>query len=169
VDCQPSDFQNSQPTSAIHLTNEQVAQDEQNPQAALVALNQLGRLDGFEEVFSAFPGERSSTSPRAITTCYVEVYSTRDGAAAALVGPRTFPPGESVQEVASPPVGQNARAWEGTVTDQNTGRPTPTTVIIFQVNRFVASVTINGTQPNQSLPAAAALANALAARMARYQ
>lgn len=168
VVCQPADFQNAQPTSANHLSNQQVAQQEQNPQQALQLLNQLGRIDGVRYIYSALPGERPANPPRGITTCLAEAYTSVDGASQVVRGNQTFPAGVQVQEVQNQQFGNGSRTFEGTIVDQRTGAQTATTVIVWQRNRMVGSVQINGPLPEVALPLVEQEVVQMDGRMARF-
>jgi hypothetical protein len=152
----------------MRVSNEQLAQGDADPQGTLAALSQLGRLDGYQVSYAAFPGQRAAANSSAVSVCYVEMYSTTDGATEALRGQRVFPAGVSVQEISAPQFGNGSRTFTGTVTDQRTGRQSPTTIIFWQRNRFVGTVTINGPAPATALPGALQLVTQMDGRALRY-
>lgn len=168
--CQPNEFGNSNPSAATHVSNQQVADEGQDP-SIVQTLAQLGRQDGYRVMYDAFPGERASPNPRAFTTCYVEVYSTADGARAALQGISvdTFPSNVQVREVQAPAIGEGTRLFEGTITDSQSRQQIPLTVLIARRGRFITTVEIERTQPLQSSPAAQRLSAATDMRIAQVR
>jgi len=168
--CQLNEFGNSNPSAATHVSNQQVADEGQDP-TMLQTLTQLGRQDGYRVTYNAFPGERASANPRAFTTCYVEVYSTADGARAALQGisADTFPSNVQVREVQAPAIGEGTRLFEGTITDSQSRQQIPLTVLIARRGRFITTVEIERTQPLQSSPAAQRLSAATDMRIAQVR
>ncbi len=163
--CQASEFRDTQPAETAHISNDQAAAEANDPQAA-DTLAQLGRLDSYRVVFYAEPGQRPTSPPRAFTTCYVEAYQATSGASQAVEGVGPFPPNVQVQEVQPPPVGEESRAYQGTVTDSG-GHQSPLAVLLWRRGRFVGTVTIQGLAGSQALSAAQREAVAMDARMSQ--
>jgi len=158
IDCQPSEFANAQPSERGHVSNDQIGSD---------TLVQLGRLDGYRIAFAALPGGRTVPRSSVSTVCSVDVYRSVDGASQVLRAQQLFPGNAQLQETNGAPIGDGARTFEGAITD-NAGNSRPLTVILWQRNRFTASITITGATADLAQPAIQALAAAVDNRMVRY-
>jgi len=156
--CQPSEFGNQQPSHKGHVGSDALGDP--------AALAQLGRLDGYQVTYGSFPGTRNSTPVSASTDCYVEVYGTADGAAQAVRAQQIFPQNVNVHETQFGSLGDAARSFEGTFTD-NRGQTLPYTFIKWQQGRFAGSVTIIGATNDLARPVVLTLAAAMDNRMVR--
>ena len=126
-------------------------------------MSQLGRLDGYRVTYAGLPSARNEGS----TACTSEIFATPEGAAGALRARQLFPGEVQAHEVNFGSVGDGTRTFEGKYTDSS-GHSSNFVYLEFLRGRFVGSVTIVGSSPEQARLIAQNLAASMDSRMATY-